>query len=120
MTKSGRSLFYFGIYVVFTGLLFITIPETFISLNQLPTMPSGWSRVIGLLALVIGTYDILCGRGDIKMLIRASVYVRFGFAIGIAALVAFGQMPVTLLALGAVDALGAVWTAMALQSEASK
>ena len=120
MTKSGKSLFYFGIYVVFTGLLFIVIPETFISLNQLPTMPTGWSRVIGLLALIIGTYDILCGKGDIGLLIKASVYVRFGFAIGVTLLVVLGQMPITLIALGALDALGAFWTKMALESEASK
>ena len=120
MTKSGKSLFYFGIYVVFTGLLFIVIPETFISLNHLPTMPTGWSRVIGLLAVVIGTYDILCGKGDIRLLIKASVYVRFSFAIGVTLLVVLGQMPITLIALGAVDALGALWTKMALKSEASK
>ncbi len=120
MTKSGKSLFYFGIYVVFTGLLFIVIPEPFIALNHLPTMPTGWSRVIGLLALVIGTYDILCGRGDIKFVIQASVYVRVGFAIGITLLVVLGQMPITLLAFGAVDAIGALWTKMALKSEASK
>ena len=120
MTKSGKSLFYFGIYVVFTGLLFIVIPETFISLNHLPAMPTGWSRVIGLLALVIGTYDILCGKWDIRLLIKASVSVRFGFAIGVTLLVVLGQMPITLIALGALDALGALWTKMALKSEASK
>ena len=120
MTQSGKSLFYFGIYVVSTGLLFLLIPETLISLTQLPSMPTGWTRVVGLLALVIGTYDILSGKNDIKLLIKVSIYVRLGFTLGAILLVAFGQMPLTLILLGAVDGLGAFWTAMVLKSESSK
>jgi uncharacterized protein YjeT (DUF2065 family) len=120
MTQSGKSLFYFGIYVVLTGLVFLLIPETFISLAQLPSMPTGWTRVVGLLALVIGSYDILAGKNNIKLLIEASVYVRLGFALGTILLVVFGQMPVTLILLGSVDGLGAFWTTMALKSESSQ
>lgn len=120
MSPSGKTLFYFGIYVVSAGLLFLSIPETLISLTQLPPMPTGWTRVIGLLALVIGAYDILAGKHDVKPLIKASVYVRLGFALGIVLLVALGQMPLPLLLFGAADGLAALWTAMVLKSEASK
>ena len=119
MTQSGKSLFYFGIYAVCSGLLFILIPGTLISLVHLPSLPAGWGRIIGLLALVIGTYDIICGMADIKLFIRASVYVRLGFAAGTVLLIVFGQMPLPILLFGAVDALGAVWTAIALKAEAS-
>lgn len=120
MTPSGKSLFYFGIYVASTGILLIMIPDIFTALTHLPPMPTGWSSVVGLLTLVIGTYDILCGKGDIKPLIKASIYVRLGFALGTILLVASGEMPITLILLGLIDALGALWTAMALKSEVSK
>ena len=119
MTDSGKSLFYFGIYGIVAGLSFIILPETVISLTRLPSLPLGWARVIGLLALVIGSYDILCGKGDIKLFIEASVYVRLGFMVAATFLVVFGQMTITLIGVGLVDALGALWTYMALKSEAA-
>lgn len=117
MTKSGKSLFYFGIYAALTGLLFIVSPETLTSLAQLPSIPTGWASVIGLLALVIGSYDIFCGQANISALIKVSVYVRLGFALGTVLLFISGQMPVSILLFGGVDALGALWTFLALKSE---
>ncbi len=108
MTQSGKTLFYFGIYVVSTGLFFLTIPATFLSLVQLPSLPTGWASAVGLLAIVIGTYDILAGKHSIAPLIKASVWVRLGFALGTVLIVLRGQMPPTLIMLGAIDALGAL------------
>lgn len=82
---------------------------------QLPPLPAGWARVIGLLTLVIGTYDLVSARAEAIAFIRASVYVRLGFAVGAALLVFVGQMPPALLMLGAVDAAGAIWTAFELK-----
>jgi hypothetical protein len=119
MTRSGKSLFFFGIYVVCTGLLFVIIPEKLTSLTLLPPVPSGWARFIGLLALVIGSYDIFSGQANIKPFIKISVFVRLGFALGSILLYVFGQMPISIILLGGVDALGALWTTMALKSEKS-
>ncbi|MBK7359803.1 MAG: DUF2065 family protein [Saprospiraceae bacterium] len=117
MTQSGKSLFYFGIYTAIAGILFLLVPETLINMFQLPALPNGWARFIGLLVLVIGLYDLLCGRYDIKIYIKASVYLRFGFFVGCLLLISTGQMPLNLLMLGIVDALGATWTAFALKAE---
>lgn len=119
MTPSGKSLFFFGMYVISTGLLLIIIPEKFTSLTQLPPIPSGWARAIGLLALIIGFYDMFSGLSNIKPFIKISVYVRLGFALGTVLLYIFGQMPISIILLGGVDALGAIWTAIALRSEKS-
>jgi hypothetical protein len=120
MTKSGKSLFYFGIYAICAGLLFIIIPEKTISLLQLPSIQGGWARVIGLLAIVIGVYDILCGQTNIRPFIKVSIYVRFGFAVSAILLYVFGQMSICIILIGGIDALGALWTAIALKSEISK
>lgn len=117
MTKAGASLFYFGIYVLLVGLLFLTIPQQLLSLLNLPPMQSGWARVIGLLALIIGTCDILCGRANIAVIINASVYIRLGFVAGLVLLVIFRQMPITTILFGAVDLAGAIWTAAASKAE---
>lgn len=117
MTKSGATLFYFGIYVLIVGILLLAIPTSFVAANMLPPIPDPWARIIGLLLLVIGTYDVLCGKFDVRPFIRWSVYIRFGFAAGTLLLVLAGQMPPTLLVLGAIDALAAAWTGWTLKTE---
>ncbi len=116
MTKAAQSLFFFGIYGVAAGALFIALPGI-MSLLQLPPLASGWARVVGLLALIIGTYDIVGARAECMPYIRASVLMRLGFAVGITLLVILGEMPVSAIPLGAVDAAGALWTALALKSQ---
>ena len=120
MSSSGKSLFFFGVYVLVIGILFLTIPDTLVRIINLPALDSGWARVIGLLSLVIGTYDILMGKADNKEFIKLSVYIRLGFAAGTILLVIFGQMPASLILLGSVDALGSLWTTLALKSDVSK
>lgn len=117
MTKSAKSLYYFGFYVLLTGLIICIMPDKFVSLLKLPEVPAAWARVIGLLAIIIGLYDILNGRNNVKPLIRASVYIRILFFLGILALFLSGQMPKEILPLGIIDLLGATWTAFALRGE---
>jgi hypothetical protein len=116
MSRPARSLFVFGVYVLVTGAAFVAMPGLLMSLLQLPPATLAWGRMIGLLALVIGAYDVIAAKAECMPYIRGSVPVRFGFATGTALLVAFGGMPATLLALGATDIAGALWTAMSLKS----
>ena len=118
MTLSGKTLFYFGLYAIVSGILFIIVPEFIISINKLPELPRGWSSVVGLLALVIGSYDLFIGRNNIQPLIRFSVYVRFGFFVGTILLWTSAQMPLTIIGFGIIDALGAIITILALKKEA--
>lgn len=116
MTPAARSLFLFGIYVLVVGVAFIVAPLPLMVLLHLPAATVGWARVVGLLALVIGSYDTVAGKSGNLAHIRASIPVRIGFAAGTALLVLFAQMPPLVLLLGATDVAGAVWTAVALRS----
>ena len=115
--KAAISVFAFGFYAVFAGLAFLIAPAFSLALIQLPAMPAGWGRVIGLMALVIGTYDLACGKAECMAFVRASVFTRLAFSVGTVLLVAVGQMPVSLLLIGAADAAGAIWTAIALRAK---
>ena len=110
MSHPARSLYIFGIYIFIVGAAFIIAPGPISALLKLPMATVGWMRVVGLLALVIGSYDMVAGRSECLAYIRASVWVRFGFAAGTAILVFTKQMPLTVLALGATDIAGALWT----------
>lgn len=115
MSRPARSLFIFGIYVLVVGAAFVVVPEPIVSLLRLPPATAGWARVVGLLALVIGSYDVIGARAECMPYIRSSVFVRCGFAAGTAVLVGLNQMPMTLLLLGATDIAGALWTLAALK-----
>jgi hypothetical protein len=100
---------------VLTGLIFLTVPGFLISLLRLPPSPPGWPRIVGILALVIGTYDLVGSHSECLPYIRASVPIRFAFAVSMTILFLTRQMPVTVVAFGAIDAAGAVWTWAALR-----
>jgi hypothetical protein len=116
MTPSARSVFIFGVYVFVVGVAFIAAPKPLMVLLHLPAATAGWGRVVGLLALVIGSYDIVAGKSRNAAHIRASIPVRIGFAAGTALLVLFDEMPPLILLLGATDVAGAVWTSLTLRS----
>lgn len=115
MSRSARSLFVFGIYVIAVGVAFIAAPDPLMRILRLPPATAGWARVVGLLAVVIGCYDVIAARAACLPYIRASVVVRFGFAGGTVLLVLFGEMPPTLLVLSATDVASAIWTAVTLR-----
>jgi hypothetical protein len=118
MSRPARTLFAFGLYVVLTGLIFLTVPDVLIATLRLPPSPPGWPRIVGILALVIGTYDLVGSHSECLPYIKASVAIRFAFAAAMTILFLTRQMPVTVVAFGAVDAAGAVWTWATLKKRA--
>ncbi|MBK8700708.1 MAG: hypothetical protein IPN29_14695 [Saprospiraceae bacterium] len=117
MSKSAKTLFYFGIYVLLTGLSILLVPQTFVTTLGLPDIPTGWARVIGLLVVVIGSYDLVIAKENATVLIRFSVFTRLFFALGVFFLVASQQMNTATLPLGVIDAVTAAWTWFTLRSE---
>jgi hypothetical protein len=116
MTSAGRSVFLFGIYVFAMGLAVTFAPAAILSLLRFPPVADEWIRMVGLLSLVVGVYDMVSGRSNAMANIRASVPIRVGFALGCCALVALRMMPLSMLPIAAIDVAGAVWTAVALRS----
>ncbi len=119
MSPAARSLFFFGAYVFVVGIALLAAPAALASLLRLPPAAVGWVRVVGLLTLVIGSYDMVASRAECLPYIRSSIPVRVGFAAGTALLVLFGQMPLSVLLLGTTDIAGAIWTAVALRVTAT-
>ena len=118
MISSAKSLFFFGVYAVITGLTVILVPDQLTSILQLPAIPKDWGLVIGCLALVIGSYDIVAGNNNLQPFIKASIPVRLGFFVATIFMFIADKMPVTIILLGSVDAIGAAITWLALKKEA--
>jgi hypothetical protein len=115
MTPAARSMLAFGIYATTTGASFIIAPTLAVSMLQLAPISPGWMRTVGLLAMVIGVNDIVMARAESLAFLRLSVPLRYGFATGVFALVATGQMSTMTFLFGLFDAIGATWTLVALR-----
>lgn len=115
MTPAARSLFVFGLYVVTASSAFLIAPDQMVVLLRLPEVGSGWVRMVGLLGLVIGAYDLTGSSAGLVPYIRASIWIRFGFAAGATLLVATREMPPSLLGFAIMDGFGAIWTMLALR-----
>jgi hypothetical protein len=118
MTKSGKSVFYFGVYAIVIGTLACLIPGQLIRMLKLPEIPLAWARVLGLVVIIIGTYDIISGWNNLKPLIKGTVYMRLFFFAGVVVLFFSEQMPKEILTLGFIDLAGAAWTILTLKMEA--
>ena len=110
MNAPARTVFAFGVYLIIVGFLFILLTSSFISFLHLPPLSDPWTRVVGTLVAVVGSYYVLCARANAMAFVRASVIVRFGFAAATVLLFLFGGMPAGVLGFGIVDLLGAIWT----------
>jgi hypothetical protein len=118
MTSAARSVFVFGVYVSIVGISVTLAPDAVLRLLRFPPAIDPWIRMVGVLSMVIGAYDIVSGRSHALANIRASVPIRIAFALLCAFLVILHFMPVSLLPLGGIDAAGALWTWLALRRPA--
>jgi len=118
MSKSAVSMLVFGIYLIFTGLVFILSPNLMLNLFGVPATNEQWIRVMGLLLAYLGMYYILAAKVEFRQFFRWSVYVRGSVIIVFALFVLTEVGQPTLLLFGTIEFLGAIWTAITLRSTA--
>lgn len=116
MSKSAVSLFVFGIYLVVLSLILLLVPNFLLGMFFLPKTAEVWIRVVGMLLLYLGYYDIQAARSEMTDFFRWSVYVRSTPILFFIAFVILGLVNWQLILFGVVDLLAAIWTGMALRS----
>jgi hypothetical protein len=115
MTKAGRSVAAFGVYLIFLGITLIVVPNRLLALFGLPSTSEVWIRVVGMLVLCLAFYYIQAARRGLSEFFQWTVYAR-GFvflALGTFAVLQLARPPLALF--GVVDLLGAIWTSVALR-----
>jgi hypothetical protein len=117
MSKIAKSLFVFGIYMLVLGVIVVVAPNFLLSLFHVPTTNEVWIRVVGMLVIFLGIYDIVAAKGEHKLLIVWSIPVRFSVIVFFAVFVVAGLAPPILLLFGAIDSAGAIWTWSALRND---
>jgi hypothetical protein len=116
--KSSTSVLVFGIYLIGMGLGFLFTPNMVLSVFGIPLTDEVWPHVVGVLALVLAFYYISAARADLKTFAGWTVPARIGVFVAFVGFVISGLVGPIMVALGAVDLLGALWTGWALKAEA--
>jgi hypothetical protein len=113
LSAAAVSVLAFGIYLVVLGTGLLLAPDFMLGLFGRPPTTEPWLRVVGLVALVLGTYYTAAARGGVAAFFGWTVKGRaFGAAV-LALLVVKGIAPMFVLLMAAIDAAGAAWTAIA-------
>jgi hypothetical protein len=119
MRSSARSLFIFGIYSICLGTTLMVVPNFLLGFFGIPHTTEPWVRVAGMLLFALGIYYVLVGRRGITDFIRWSVYTRSSVVLFFGAFVLLHLAPPVLMLLSCVDLAAAIWTGLALKSEAA-
>ena len=123
MSRAGRSFFWFGFWVLACGLSLALAPGLLLKMAAISVSSDIMLRVFGTVLVYLAVFYLVAGRnGGYTALYRASVYTRFSAPIVVGAFVFATKANPLVFLFTAPDALGALWTALALrkdQAEAS-
>ncbi len=115
MSRAARSVYVFGIYLIVMGAVLFGAPNTLLPLLGLPRTTEPWIHVLGITVMAIGMFFVACARAEQRGFFRATVWVRTFAFLSLTVLVVLGIAPPIMVAFGAVDAGGAVWTRLSLR-----
>lgn len=114
MSHVARSVFVFGLYLVVLGAALIAVPNLLLGAFGLPPTREVWIRVVGVLVLCLALYYIESGRHGLEAFFGLTVLARAFVFVSFVAFAVLGLVQPVLVLFGAVDLLGAVWTAVAM------
>lgn len=117
MSRAATSLVAFGVYLLTLGATLVLAPNQFLALFGFPSTSDVWLRVVGMLLIYLGSYDILAAKREWRSFFILSVYLRASVIVFFAAFVALGWVQPMLLLFSAVDLAAAIWTALALRRD---
>ena len=116
MTAAARSIVYFGVYVLLTGLVLLVAPNVLLSLVGLVAATEVWIRVLGSVVTALGAYYVVMGRAEATAFFRATLWGRSWIFVSFLGLVVIGMARPPLVLFGVVDLLGAFWTWRAMNA----
>jgi len=116
MGKAERSLFVFGLYMIFiVGLGFIFIPTFILDLFSLHYGDDTWIRFVGLLASIIGVYYLVAVRAKLNQMFIWTVWMRYYAVAFMIALLILAKVGLPILIFATIDAVAATWTLLSLK-----
>lgn len=119
MTPAARSVNIFGMYLQLLGVVLLVAPNMLLGMFGLPFTTEVWIRVVGMLCALLGTYYRVAAHAEIRSFFLTTVMLRASVTLFFVTFVLAGWVQWQLVLFGLVDAVGALWTWMALRTNAA-
>ena len=110
MNAAAKSVYYFGYYLIVTGLTLLATPNILLNLFSIPETSEVWIRVVGMLVLNIGLLYIYLSRENSRLFCLLTCYLRISVLAWFILFASLGWASPMLILFGAIDFLGAIWT----------
>jgi hypothetical protein len=118
MSRAGRSFFWFGFWVLGCGLTLALFPGLLMRIASITASSDIMMRVFGTVLVYMAVYYFVAGRRrGCDALYRVSVYTRFSAPVFVGLFVLILKASPLIFIFTAMDALGALWTAIALKRD---
>ncbi|MBP7736794.1 MAG: hypothetical protein KA369_12535 [Spirochaetes bacterium] len=118
MTRAGKSIFYFGFWVLACGISLMFFPQFSLGIAGMSLNDYLMVRLFGMILIYLGVYYFVAGTHPaFRPLYRATVFTRSLALLIMIAFVLLGMAKPIVIGFTAVDALGALWTALALRAD---
>lgn len=110
MSAPARSILVFGIYLYMVGLALMIAPNFLMKTFGMPETGEVWIRIVGMLAFCLGYYYHRVAIGNMRAFFKHTVPTRLFAAMAFTSFALLGYGPMMLIAFGAIDFAGAIWT----------
>lgn len=115
MTPASRSVYYFGFYLLATGMTLTVFPNLLLAMVQIPETTEVWIHLLGVVAFAIGLYYVFMSSSNHTLFTILTVYVRCMVFVWFLIFIVLRMAPPQLILFGAIDLAGAIWTYTALR-----
>ena len=117
MTSASKSLYYFGFYLLLTGIVLTVAPNLMLSSIQVEETREVWIHVLGAVVFNVGLFYVFMAPSNNTLFMMLSVYGRILILVWFIIFVVLEWAPVQLILFGIIDFGGAVWTYSALKKQ---
>ncbi len=118
MSRAGSSMFWFGFWVLACGISLTFFPGMMMRVSGITVSNDVILRIQGMVLIFLAVYYFVAGRRpEFRPLYQATVYTRASALPLTAAMVLLLRANPLIILFTVVDALGALWTALALRAD---
>ncbi|HNW28777.1 MAG TPA: hypothetical protein PKN50_09905 [Spirochaetota bacterium] len=118
MTRAGKSIFYFGFWVLACGIGLMFFPGFCLGIADIRLNDYLMVRLFGMILIYLAIYYFVAGRRPaFRPLYLTTVFTRSSALLIMILFVLLGMAKPIVIGFTAVDALGALWTALALRAD---
>jgi hypothetical protein len=117
MTAASKTVYFFGFYLLITGITLMVSPNFLLSLFRIEPTSEIWIRVLGAVIVDIGFLYIYMASANHTLFLTLTVFARFSILIWFTVFVFLGWAPTQLIIFGLIDGAGATWTYISLKNQ---